>query len=637
MCGIAGFTHLDFRPDSARIRRVTETIVHRGPDQLGVHETSVVSLGAVRLKIIDLEHGQQPMMTADRSTVIVFNGEVYNHAEIRQELRALGHCFESHCDTEVVLRAFIQWDTGAFSRLRGMFAFAIWVDSERRLVLVRDRLGIKPLYIHRRGRDLYFGSELKTILEHPEVERRISLDGLHHYLSLNYVPFPYTLVEGIEKVRPGAWLEWRDGVIRTEQYWTNRFQPDEGITLADAKAELDGLMQSSVKEHLVSDVPLGIWSSGGLDSSAVLHYAAQASSTPLKSFSVSFSGRAFDESQYFREISRRYGTDHHEFDMQPGPFVADVVQRMAFYSDEPSADAGALPVWFLSEMCRKEVTVALSGEGADELFGGYLTYVADNYARNARRVPAAGRRAAGALARMLPVSDNKISFEYKLNRFLKGSLLSPNEAHVFWNGTFTEDEKAELLVHKGSRPTGDLLDSITAGCAAQDVNRFLYLDQHCYLPDDILYKCDRMSMAHSLEVRPPFLDHRIVEFAGRLPARLKVNGSNLKYVLRELMRDKLPTSVLTRKKEGFDIPAHDWLRGLLKPLLLDTVNRESVEASGLFHWPAIERVIQSHQERRANLGYHLWGLLVLFLWMKQWRIQPPASLERQPELLSTAN
>jgi asparagine synthase (glutamine-hydrolysing) len=625
VCGIAGFTHLDRRPDPARIRRATESITHRGPDEIGVFETPVVSLGAVRLKIIDLEHGQQPMHAAGRGTVLVFNGEVYNHAELRGELESLGHRFGSRSDTEVVLRAFLQWDTASFARLRGMFAFALWTEAGRRLVLARDRMGIKPLYLHRSGRNLYFGSELKTIFEHPEVERRISPNGLHHYLSLNYVPYPYTLVDGIEKLRPGHWLEWRDGVITEQPYWRLELRPDQRMTPGAAIEELDSLVRQSVREHLLSDVPLGVWASGGLDSSAILHYASALNPAPLKSFSISFAGRGFDESPYFREVSRKYGTDHHEFDMTPDASIADAIERMAYYSDEPSADAGAVPVWFLSQMSRRHVTVALSGEGADEIFGGYLTYLADGYASKLRRVPATALRLGARLAACLPVSDDKISLEYKLNRFLRGSLLEPVEAHAFWNGTFTEEEKRRLLRIGAGETTARALERL--GAAGSGLNHYLWLDQLCYLPDDILYKCDRMSMAHSLEVRPPFLDHRIVEFAARLPERLKIRGGTLKDILRELMRDKLPGSVLTRKKEGFDIPAHQWLRGLLKPLLLDTVNQKTVEHSGLFHWKEIESVLGAHLQRRANLGYHIWGLLVLFLWMKRWNIQPPVRAE----------
>jgi asparagine synthase (glutamine-hydrolysing) len=324
-------------------------LTHRGPDQQGVWESAAVSLGAVRLKIIDLEQGAQPMTSEDGDTVAVFNGEIYNSGELRRELEKAGHVFRSRCDTETLLRAFQEWDVDAFRRLRGMFAAAFWTDSRRRLVLVRDRIGIKPLYFARRGADLYFGSELKAILLHPEFQPRISGAGLDHFLSLNYVPTPYTLVDGIEKVPPGHWIEWRDGVVTSAAYWRLQFRPDPGLDLESAKEELDNLLRSAVREHMVSDVPLGVWSSGGLDSSTILHYAAEESPNRLKTFSISFRGRRFDESVYFREVARQYQTDHHEFDLNPGVDIQSAIQEFATYSDEPSADAGALPVWFLSK------------------------------------------------------------------------------------------------------------------------------------------------------------------------------------------------------------------------------------------------------------------------------------------------
>ncbi len=620
MCGIAGFTH---RPkpasDATRIWAITRALTHRGPDRQDVWQSPGVSLGAVRLKIIDLEHGDQPMVSPDGGTVLVFNGEVYNHAELRRELEGLGHRFTSRCDTEVVLHAFLEWDVAAFGRLRGMFAAAFWNEAGRRLVLLRDRMGIKPLYYSRHGQDLYFGSEMKAILLHPEIERNLNPRALDRYLAMNYAPGTETLVEGIQKLAPGYWLEWRDGAVTTEAFWTLKFQPDARIDLPSAKAELDGLLQASVREHLISDAPLGVWSSGGLDSSTILHYAVQCSPARLKTFSVSFRGRSFDETPYFREVARRYGTDHHEFDLNPEHDLRGAIEEFATYSDEPSADAGALPVWFLSKMCRQDVTVALSGDGADELFGGYQTYIADRYARRLRLLPRAMRAAAAQAARLLPVSDEKIGLEYKITRMLQGSLLDPLEAHFYWNGTFGPAERRALQLDSPLTP-----EPLTSpGSEAGYLNQFLWLDQLTYLPDDILVKCDRMSMAHSLEVRPPFLDHRIVEFAARLPEPLKIRGGQLKFVLRELMRDKLPPAVLTRRKEGFDIPAHHWLRTVLKPLLADTLNERGVREAGIFSWEAMARILRAHLERRANFGYHLWGLLILTLWMKRWGIQPP--------------
>jgi asparagine synthase (glutamine-hydrolysing) len=621
VCGIAGYTKLEHPVETGRIARIVESIRHRGPDHQGTHESALIALGNARLSIIDLSQGNQPMYANGGDTVIVFNGEVYNHAEVRRELEALGHGFQTHSDTEVVLKAFVEWDTLGFEKLRGMFAVALWTESQRRLVLARDRMGIKPLYIYHRGRDLYFGSELKTILEHPEVPRRLDLNGLSYYLSLNYVPAPHTLIEGIEKVNPGEYVEWRDGTLHRAPYWMLRFAPDASITLEDAKSELDRLMRLSVREHLIADVPLGVWASGGLDSSAVLHYAA--SEIPkLNTYSVSFRGQGHDESAYFRQVAAQYGTNHHEFDLNAEQNLVSAIEKISYYSDEPSADAGALPVWFLSEMTRQHVKVALSGEGADELFGGYLTYVADGYAATARKTPAMLRRLGLALARMLPVSDEKIGFEYKAKRFLEGSLLPPAEAHLFWNGSFSADVKRTLYQARRYPNPGELINTLpTEAFACGELNRYLWLDQRYYLADDILYKCDRMSMAHSLEVRPPFLDHRVVEFAARLPESLKIHDGTLKYVLRELMRDKLPASVLTRKKEGFDIPAHGWFRGVLRPLMEETLSEKNVRATGLFHSEAVEKVKRDHVSRRANNGYQLWGLLTLFLWMKRWNVQ----------------
>ena len=632
MCGIVGFTHKSWAPDSDRIQNAAATLIHRGPDQQGVFESSLCSMGATRLKIIDLGSGDQPILSEDGNVAIVFNGEIYNHLELRRELEDLGHHFYSRCDTETVLRAFLEWDIACFARLRGMFAIALWTKSTKRLVLARDRMGIKPLYFARRGDDLFFGSELKAILIHPEIERRLSLDGLDCYLSLNYVPCPWTLVEGIEKLPPGKWLEWRDGKISSDSYWRLPFGVVRDRTLESAREELDALLRQSIREHMVSDVPLGMWLSGGIDSSTILHYARMESSAPLKTFSISFQGRSFDETAYIREVAARYQTDHEELDLNPEVDLRGAIEAFAYYSDEPSADAGALPVWFLSKLSKTKTTVSLSGEGADELFGGYLTHRANRLAARARRLPRKARQLALDALGAWPVSDEKISFEYQLKRFLEGSLMTPERAHVYWNGTFSEAQKRELL-HAELPPAlngvlGELRDrSVARSGAHDDLEPYLWFDQRYFLPDDILYKADRMSMAHSLEVRPPFLDHRIVEFAATLPASLKIRGSKQKFLLKELMRDKLPPSVLQRKKVGFDIPAHDWLRGCLRPLMMDVLLDDTPAHAGLFRREVIETYIRQHQERQINVGYHLWGLMVLFLWMKKWGIQAAASRE----------
>jgi asparagine synthase (glutamine-hydrolysing) len=637
LCGIAGFTHKNWRAPAERIRQATATLIHRGPDQQGVHAAAVFSCGATRLKIIDLEGGDQPILTADGDVGIVFNGEIYNHLEIRAELEGLGHKFESHSDTETVLRAFVQWDKECFGRLRGMFAVALWNESERRLVLARDRMGIKPLYIARRGEELFFGSELKAIFVHPEIERRISLQGLDCYLSLNYVPCPWTLVEGIEKLPAGMWLEWRDGQVTSDTYWKLPFGAPSRWTMGEAKEELDRLLQQSVREHMLSDVPLGIWLSGGMDSTTILHYASRATSAQLKTFSITYRGRSFDERKFVHRAVKQYETEHEELDLTPEQDLQGAIEEFAYYSDEPNADAGSLPVWFLSKLCKKSTTVALSGEGADELFAGYVTCRADILAGRARYVPRGLIRTALAAARQLPVSDEKISFEYKLKRFLEGSLLSPGDAHVFWNGTFSGNEKQSLLKRKLPGSFHALMGEMDKLPESRDLLApLLWFDQKYYLADDILVKSDRMSMAHAVEVRPPFLDHRIVEFAATLPPGLKIRGARQKLVLRELRRDKLPPTILEGKKTGFDIPAHEWLRGPLRSLLVETLREGTGTHGDLFDATVIEELVQRHLNRQANLGYHLWGLLILFLWMKKWGIQSTTNRAVQTLSLATA-
>jgi asparagine synthase (glutamine-hydrolysing) len=616
---------------ATRIREATATLVHRGPDQQGVFQSELFSMGATRLKIIDLDSGNQPILSEDGDSGIIFNGEIYNHLELRADLETLGHKFESHSDTETVLRAFLQWDKDCFARLRGMFALALWNKSKKRIVLARDRMGIKPLYITRLGEDLLFGSELKALFVHPEVERRLSLRGLDCYLALNYIPSPWTLVEGIEKLSPGSWLEWSDGEISTGTYWRLPYGVSPNVSLDSAKEELDSLLQDSVREHLISDVPLGVWLSGGLDSSTILHYAANACTSQLKTFSISFRGRSFDETEYVHRAVRQYRTDHQELDLTPEADLRGAIEEFAYFSDEPSADAGALPVWFLSKLCKTKTTVALSGEGADELFGGYLTYRANSLAERVRLMPRAMLQLALEGFRRLPVSDDKISFEYKAKRFLEGSLMSPARAHVYWNGTFSDAEKNALLKRKLPDSLNHKLAEIGAlPSTTDDLARYLWFDQKYFLADDILTKSDRMSMAHSVEVRPPYLDHHIVEFAAKLPASFKIRGTRQKFILKELMKDKLPPAILQRKKIGFDIPAHEWLRGPLRPLLIDAFQYGATECADLFDWSVIETHLRLHMERKSNIGYHLWGLLILFLWMKKWRIQAGVTATPKP-------
>jgi asparagine synthase (glutamine-hydrolysing) len=608
-----------------------------------VFQSDEIALGAVRLRVIDPEAADQPLLSDDGRFVLAYNGEVYNHAELRRELESSGHRFRSRCDTEVVLAGYQRWGTECFKRFRGMFALAIWDAWQQKLVLARDRLGIKPLYIYRSGRDLCFGSELKAIFAHPSIPRLLNWEALQDYLSLNYVPGPRTLIKGIEKLPPGHFLEYAKGDVRTECYWRLPHSPARNISLADASGMLDELLTDSIREHTRSDVPLGTWLSGGLDSTTIVDYVARQSSKPIRTFSVAFESQCCDERKYFREVSKYYGTQHEELELRPTGDVISAIADFAEYSDEPGADAGGLPVWFLSKLSRQYVTVALSGEGSDEIFGGYLTYKADRYAQRLRRVPEFFR--AGALKtidRMWPVSDNKISFEYKLKRLLRGSMMHPDEAHVYWNGTFAPAELKAIVPPAGEAGWSDdslrsLYSFLRLGFepSATGLNRFLQFDQSYYLPDNLLYKVDRMSMAHSLEVRPPFLDHRIVEFAATLPEDLKIRGRSQKFLLRHLMRDRLPKGVLKRSKAGFDIPAHGWLRRELRPLLLETLSPQAVREAGIFNSDSIQTLINGHMDRTLNVGYHLWGLMTLHLWLKKWNVDTCLPVEQ--EACSTAH
>ena len=638
MCGITGFTHRAGDSVKKRIGVATDVLHHRGPDQSGIYSSDQIALGAVRLKIIDLQGGGQPFFSEDRNTVLVFNGEIYNHAELRAELERHGHRFISHCDTEVVLRAFLQWDTACFSRLRGMFALALWNQLEKRLVLARDRVGIKPLYVCALQNQLYFASELKSLFAYEEIPRQLDLTALGHYLAMNYVPGPHTLVQGIEKLAPGSWLEWHNGIILRECYWKPNYKQDPRWNLASAGEALDQLMADSTREHLISDVPVGVWLSGGIDSSAILHYASQICHSPLKTYSITFAGRSFDEGSHAREIAKLYGADHSEFDLNPRIDLENAIHDIVYFSDEPFADAGAVPVWFLSRLSRQGVTVALSGEGSDELFGGYLTYRADQLSQSAQRFPRVVRKSLLKLLKLWPVSNEKISFEYKAKRFLEGSLLHSDEAHAYWNGAFSKEQQCELLSSREGTSVRDLYSSgIPCGKCHGYLTRYLAFDQRYYLTDDLLQKVDRMSMAHSLEVRPPYLDHRIIEFAASLPDHLKIDGRKQKVILKHLMRNKLPESVLTRCKTGLDIPIHDWFRGTLRAFLEETLSEEAVERTGLFRPGAIRQLIDDHLQCRANLGYHLWGLLVLFLWLKRWKIQTAETQFQEETALSLAS
>jgi asparagine synthase (glutamine-hydrolysing) len=631
MCGIAGFTHIYRLFSRSRIHDAARTLEHRGPDQQNVWQSASASLGVRRLRIVDHARGDQPMLSDDHDVVLAFNGEIFNHRELRRELEDLGHRFRTDCDTEVVLEAFLRWNVDCFSRLRGMFAVALWTESKRELVLARDRLGIKPLYYSVHRGEVYFGSELKALFCHPEIERSINPDCLTAFCGLSYVPGPGTMIRGIQKLPQGSVAIWKDGDLKTTSYWRADQRAPFSGSLDAATEELDHLLAEAVAEQVKAEVNVGVWLSGGMDSSTLLHYATRANVTSLKTFSITFNGREFDESPQITELVRQFPTDHLQLDLGPEVADAGTVSELAYHADEPNADAGALPVWFLSKMSAKHVTVALSGEGSDELFGGYVTYRADIYARRLAAAPQWMRQTALQMARCLPASNRKIGFEYKLQRFLEGLSLDPRVAHLFWNGTCSSQSRAELLHNPDETTMERLVNEIPKDGS---VRRFLDFDRDYYLPDNLLTKVDRMSMAHAVEVRPPFLDHRIVEFAASLPLNFLIKGRVHKRVLRRLMHDRLPKAVTSHRKTGFDIPVHDWLRNHLRTLLRDTVTERAVRDSGLFRWQSIQNMLDAHMQRKVNYGYHLWALLMLFLWIERWNLQTGQHFEAAWELFA---
>ena len=610
------------------------TLVHRGPDQQGIFTSNLFSLGAARLKIIDLECGNQPILEKDGKSGIVFNGEIYNHLQVRAELEKLGHTFTSHSDTETVLKAFLQWDTQCFARLRGMFAFAVWNVPQKRIVLARDRMGIKPLYFARTGDDLYFGSELKAILSQSEIERRLSREALDCYLSLNYIPSPFTLIDGIRKVPPGSWMEWKDGEITTNRYWQLPYGEIREISLEDAKEQLDTLLTESIREHLLSDVPLGVWLSGGIDSTSILHYAAAASSSRLKSFSISFRARSFDESSYIRMGVQEYGTDHDEMDLNPGVDLASAIEEFAYYSDEPSADAGALPVWFLSKLCKRKTTVALSGEGADELFGGYPSFRATPYLAKllavARLLP---ERAGEAISQALLEIQRYARGPNRADKLRKiAAVFSHPEAlphaYFFARMLFTPRQTERLLSHSmiAMHRENGLGDAVSWRHSLEQLVRcakifrgqsvISYLEMRAYMLNTLLRDTDSMSMHHSLEIRVPLLDRALVEFVQALPDKAKARARTPKALLAEAVKDLLPAEILRQPKRAFTLPWEHWLRGKLGTDVACGLETLTPSLALILDSEAVQSVWRRFLGRQTGWA-RPWSLFVLNEWVRR--------------------
>ncbi|MGH9971886.1 MAG: asparagine synthase (glutamine-hydrolyzing) [Pyrinomonadaceae bacterium] len=625
MCGITGWANLDSRtlsPDGAKelLRSMCERMLHRGPDSEGLLVSPGVALGMRRLAIIDLVTGEQPVFNENHSVAVVLNGEIYNYRELRRDLEKRGHGFRSASDSEVLPHLYEEYGTEMVQHLNGMFAFALWDSKRRRLFIARDRFGEKPLYWGVFDNTLLFASEPKALLAHPAVEPELNVQALRQYLSFDYVPAPLSIYQGINKLPAAHTLTLEDGRIETAAYWRLSYQTKQPIPTEEQAAEqLCELLADSVRMRLVSDVPLGVLLSGGVDSSAVAALAVRASSEAVKTFSISFAESSFDESSYARGVAKFLGTDHHEERLSSN-LAANLVGEIGSWMDEPFSDPSLVPTYLLSRFTRKHVTVALGGDGGDELFAGYPMYWGHRLAEIYARIP--GVLKGGViepLVRLMPVKTKNLSFDYKALRFITGAKYDPVARHHVWFGSFTPEEHEELLTRDALRESdGDVYRDargMIAECDARDVvEQMQNLDTRLYLAEDILTKVDRASMAVSLEVRAPFLDRRVAEYAASLPANYKLRGRKTKYILKRAVADLLPPFVTRRSKKGFGVPVAEWLKGKLRPLARDLLSPERVKKAGVFNPEYITRLQDEHERGAANHRKTLWTLLMFELW-----------------------
>ncbi len=620
MCGIAGFADLDRHARDqhdarqAVVHRMCDVIRHRGPDDEGVLVDAGVALGMRRLSIIDLSGGHQPIRNEDGSVWVVFNGEIYNYRELRSELRARGHRFYTDTDTETIVHAYEEWGDDGFSRLRGMFGIALWDARADTLVLARDRVGIKPLhYAEWKGR-LYFGSEIKSILAGSEMPPSLSPAALQHYLTFLYTPADGSIFQGIRKLPPGHLLRCTGGRVSIARYWQLPAIESFRGSVDDASARLTEVLSDAVTSHLVSDVPLGALLSGGIDSSLVVGLMARASSR-VKTFSIGFDEPAFDELDAAREVARHFGTDHHELVVRPD--AMSIVDDLVDHFDEPFGDSSAIPTWYVSQMARRHVTVVLSGDGGDELFGGYDRYLPHpRVAAFDSTIGALGRHAAAASWRWLPHG-------FRGKNFLRHVAQDAAGRYVDSVRFFQPDEMTALFTRDFQRA----LDPDQTDAPRRRFERFTALpwpsqmmrfDFETYLPEDVLTKVDRMSMAHSIESRVPLLDHEVVTFAASLPASMKIQGAERKRVLKKAAASVLPASVLTRRKQGFGVPIGVWFRGRLREMIVDVLQSARARQRGYFQPRFVDRVIREHVDGRRDHTLRLWQLLMFELWHRRY-------------------
>jgi asparagine synthase (glutamine-hydrolysing) len=624
VCGISGLLALDGAGpvDADALDAMNATMVHRGPDSAGAFVDGPVGLAARRLAIIDLEHGDQPLSNEDGTVIVVQNGEIYNHEALHAELEAAGHRFRTRSDTEVLAHAYEQWGVGFVERLRGMFALALWDARERRIVLARDRFGIKPLFWAEAGGALAFASELKALRLAPGFRENVDPEALDAFLAFNSIPAPLTIYAGARKLPPGHVLVRGRGANRIERFARPAPVPAADVRREDEAtlaAELRETLRDSVRAHLVSDVPVGVLLSGGVDSSVLCALAAQESSEPVQTFSIGFQERSFDELELARLVAERYRTDHHELILKPD--AAELFPEIAAAFDEPFGDSSALPTFLVCRLASEHVKVAMSGEGGDELFGGYETYVAD--LMSARGLGRAARLAR-PLVELLPSSSRRVSLEYRAKRFVRAAHLPALERHHGWKEIFAPGVRAELM--RGRRDGYDPLEvyreRYAETAAAEPLARLQDVDLGIYLVDDLLVKTDRMSMTHSLEARVPYLDTEVAGLAMALPTAAKVRGWAKKRLLRRAAAPLVPEAIVRGRKKGFSIPAAAWLRGPLVPFAKEILSPTRIARQRLLNPAAVTAVLDRHLSGREDLSRQLWGLLALSLWQDRRPVRP---------------
>ncbi|HJT68233.1 MAG TPA: asparagine synthase (glutamine-hydrolyzing) [Pyrinomonadaceae bacterium] len=623
MCGIAGIVRNDGKQiDQQLLARMCEAIRHRGPDDDGFYINGSVGLGMRRLAIIDLKSGKQPIHNQDRTSWIVFNGEIYNYLELRATLEKLGHTFYTNSDTEAIVHAYDQFGVDCPKHLRGMFAFAIWNERTQELFLARDRVGKKPLLYAQVNNQFIFGSEFNALLLHPDISRDVEPEALDYYLSFMCIPAPLTAYRAIRKLEPGHWLRWRNGEIESQRYWQPDFTKKIAISEEEAGERTVDILREAVRVRLMSEVPLGAFLSGGIDSSAVVALMSQESSEPVKTFSIGFDEQDFSELHHARRIAEHVGADHHEFIVRPD--ALEVLPTLVEHYGEPYADSSAVPTYYVAKETRKHVTVALNGDGGDESFAGYERYIAMGLTEKYRHVPSFLRESLiKETVNLIPTSPAKRSKVRSVQRMLNAVALPRVDRYTRWVSVFNEETKQPLYSDffreqtRGANATGVLGEWFKRANGIGVIDAMLLTDQMTYLPNDLLVKVDIASMAVSLEARSPFLDHHVIEFAASLPQDLKLRRLTSKYLLKKVLRKFLPAENLNRGKMGFGVPVGHWFRGQMQPFLREVLLSEKALRRGLFKPETVRQLIELHTCGERDYSQQLWTLLMLELWFNR--------------------